>query len=47
MAFYSFFLFISINTVQRSIVSPFDTLTIHDVYTWNHVLTLFYTYMLT
>ncbi len=45
MAFYTFYLFISINTIQESIVSPFDTLIIHDVYIWLPVLTSFHTYM--
>ena len=41
MTFYTFYFFISVNTIQGNIVPPFDTLTIHDTYTWFHVLTAY------
>lgn len=40
MAFYSFNLFIPVNTVQGSIVTPFNALTVHDADTWLHTLTV-------
>lgn len=47
MTFYSLYLFILISAVQGNIVSPFDTLAIHDTDTWFLVLTAFDTYMST
>ncbi len=45
MPFYAFYLFVSINTVQRSIVPPSDALTVHNSYTGFQALTAFHTYM--
>ena len=47
MTLYAFYLFISVNTVQGCIISPFDTLAIHDAYTWLHSLATFQTDMAT
>ncbi len=42
-----FYLFVSVDTVQSRIVSPFDTLAVHDPHTWLHLLTAFHTDMST
>ena len=47
MAFYTFYLFISVDTVQGSVVTSFYALTVHDVNTWFHALTALHSYMTT
>jgi hypothetical protein len=47
MTFYTFHFLIAINSVQRTIISPFNALTVYYSHTGFRMLISFYTYMLT